>query len=73
MYVLLVNLVVLGETCTQTGGIEDGTGTEDAGLRNAGALAERVGEDINRVADEQASRMDSGFRMSMVETRPLRQ
>lgn len=53
VYVLLVDLVVLGETCTQTGGIEDGTGTEDAGLRNAGALAERIGEDINRVADEQ--------------------
>ena len=53
VHVELVDRVVLREARTQTRGVEDRTGADDAGFRQAGALAEGVGQNIDRVADDQ--------------------
>lgn len=52
MNIELVDVEVLGETCTQTSCIQNSTGADDAGFRNAGALAEGICEDIDRIADD---------------------
>ena len=51
MHVLLIDLIILGQSCAQTGGIQNGTGTDDLLLGQTGALAEGVRQNINRVAD----------------------
>ena len=57
VHVLLVDLVVFGQSCTQTGGVQNGTGTDDLLLRQTGALAEGIGKNVNRVADDYVLRV----------------
>ena len=52
VHVLLGNGQVLGDAGTQAGGIQQGAGTDDALLRDAGDLAENVSQDIHGVGHD---------------------
>ena len=52
MNILEVDRVIFSDSGTETGGIEDCTGTEDLIFRQAGDLIEGIGQDINRVSDD---------------------
>ena len=52
VYVLLINLVVLGQSRTQTGGVENCARTDDAALGQSRMLAEDVGEYVDRIRDD---------------------
>ena len=47
VHVLLIDVIVLGQSCSQTGGVQNGTGTDDLLLGQTGALAEGIGKNVN--------------------------
>ena len=50
VYVLLVDVVVFGQTSAQSCGIQNSTGTDDAVFGKSGELVEGVGQNVNRVS-----------------------
>ena len=49
VYIALADVVVLRQSCTQTGSIQNRTGTDDPVFRQVGELVECVGQNIYRI------------------------
>lgn len=60
VHVLLGNGQILGDAGAQTRGVQQRAGADDAVLRNAGNLAENVGQNVDRVGDDDIGRVRAG-------------
>ena len=50
MNIFLCNFIMLGQSITQSCGIQNGTGTDDVALRNTGNLRKYIGHYVDRIA-----------------------